>query len=72
MAEGCLSYLILGHRLELRGEGVVVGLVEESPPLLQALAHQLGLQFLIALLVAWKYQKLTTRKWIITITTLFG
>ena len=52
-----LSYLILGHRLELRGQGVVVGLVEQSPPLLQTLTHQLGLQFLIALLIAWKYQK---------------
>ena len=56
------SYLILGHRLELRCQGVVVGLAEEGPPLLQALAHQLGLQFLIALLVAWKYQKITNKE----------
>ena len=47
-----LSYLILGHRLELRGQGVVVGVVEESPPLLQTLADQLCLQFLIVLFVA--------------------
>ena len=52
-AQSChLSYLILGHRLELGGQGVVVGVVEQSPPLLQALANQLGLEFLIALLVA--------------------
>ena len=34
----------------------MVGVVEESPALLQALADQLGLQLLVALLVAYKYQ----------------
>ena len=68
-ADGCLlsllSYLVLGHGLELRGQGVVVGVVQESPPLLQTLADQLGLEFLIVFFVAWKYQRMTTRKWII-------
>ena len=50
------SYLILGHRLELRGQGVIVGVVEERPSFLQTLAHKLGLELLIALLVACKYK----------------
>ena len=49
-------YLILRHCFELSSQGVVVGVVQECPAFLQALAHQLGLELLVAFLVAYKYQ----------------
>ena len=45
------TYLILGHGVELRGEGAVVCVIEQRAALLQALGDEGGLQLLVALLV---------------------
>ena len=53
-----IDYLILRHCIKLRSQRLVLSVVEEGPALLQALAHQGGLQLFIALLVACKTIKL--------------
>ena len=45
------THLVLGHGVELRGEGAVVCVVEQRAALLQALGDEGGLQLLVALLV---------------------
>ena len=49
--EVTLTHLVLGHGVELRGEGAVVCVVEQRAALLEALGDQGGLQLLVALLV---------------------
>ena len=55
----CVDYLIFRHCIKLRSQRLVLSVVEEGPSLLQALAHQGGLQLFIALLVAYKTIKLS-------------
>ena len=45
------THLVLGHGVELRGEGAVVCVVEQRAALLEALGDEGGLQLLVALLV---------------------
>ena len=45
------THLVLGHGVELRGEGAVVCVVEQRAALLQALGDEGGLKLLVALLV---------------------
>ena len=45
------THRVLGHGVELRGEGAVVCVVEQRAALLQALGDEGGLQLLVALLV---------------------
>ena len=54
----CVDYLIFRHCIKLRSQRLVLSVVEEGPALLQALAHQGGLQLFVALLVACKTIKL--------------
>lgn len=62
------THLVLGHGVELRGEGAVVCVVEQRAALLQALGDEGGLQLLVALLVTCNSNTVNisaTRKWLL-------